>query len=112
MSLALRAGVPIEAIIDQAMSIRPCTAYVNRTKNKGDTSVGTSCPSAIGHALKYLFSKMIDMRSLETDVDEDDCAVKQKHNNNNAIKCPECGNTLTFEGGCNICKNCGWTKCD
>ena len=112
MSLALRAGVPIEAIIDQAMSIRPCTAYVNRAKNKGDTSVGTSCPSAIGHALKYLFSKMIDMRSLEADVDEDDCAVKQKHNNNSAIKCPECGNTLTFEGGCNICKNCGWTKCD
>jgi ribonucleoside-diphosphate reductase alpha chain len=25
--------------------------------------------------------------------------------------CPECGEPLVFEGGCNICKNCGWSKC-
>ena len=27
------------------------------------------------------------------------------------IVCPECGEPLSFEGGCNICKNCGWSKC-
>jgi ribonucleoside-diphosphate reductase alpha chain len=27
------------------------------------------------------------------------------------ILCPECGETLIFEGGCNICKSCGWSKC-
>lgn len=26
--------------------------------------------------------------------------------------CPECGAPLTFEGGCNTCKECGWSKCD
>ena len=26
--------------------------------------------------------------------------------------CPVCGEELTFEGGCNVCKNCGWSKCD
>ena len=26
--------------------------------------------------------------------------------------CPECGTPLTFEGGCNTCKSCGWSKCD
>ena len=25
--------------------------------------------------------------------------------------CPECGEQLVFEGGCNVCKNCGWSKC-
>ena len=25
--------------------------------------------------------------------------------------CPECGEPLVFEGGCNVCKNCGWSKC-
>ena len=25
--------------------------------------------------------------------------------------CPECGEPLVFEEGCNICKNCGWSKC-
>jgi ribonucleoside-diphosphate reductase alpha chain len=28
-----------------------------------------------------------------------------------ALICPECGTPLVFEGGCNICKNCGWSKC-
>ena len=26
--------------------------------------------------------------------------------------CPECGEPLTHEGGCDICKNCGWSKCN
>lgn len=113
MSLALRAGVPIESIIDQAMSIRPCTAYVNRAKTKKDTSMGTSCPSAIGNALKDLFNKMIDVRSSDCDMDDEDYGDKEQIlNTDNSINCPECGNKLTFEGGCNICKNCGWTKCD
>ena len=25
--------------------------------------------------------------------------------------CPECGEFLVFEGGCNVCKSCGWSKC-
>lgn len=28
-----------------------------------------------------------------------------------SILCPQCGEPLTFEGGCNTCKNCGWSKC-
>jgi ribonucleoside-diphosphate reductase alpha chain len=38
----------------------------------------------------------------------------KKVNKKQGIKnpCPECGAELVFEGGCNICKNCGWTKCD
>jgi ribonucleoside-diphosphate reductase alpha chain len=107
ISLALRAGVPIEAIIEQAMSIRPCTAYVNRTKSKKDTSAGTSCPSAIGYALKDLYAKAKELR-LEVD-DEDDEVNEDK---TSMPKCPECGMPLIQEGGCNICKNCGWTKCD
>lgn len=105
MSLALRAGVPIEAIIDQAMSIRPCSAYINRTKSKGDTSQGTSCPSAIGYALKDLRDKMIDLNIEEPIVQNKQADVK------NSVPCPECGANLTFEGGCNVCKACGWSKC-
>jgi ribonucleoside-diphosphate reductase alpha chain len=117
MSLALRAGVPIEAIIDQAMSIRPCTAYVNRTKSKHDTSAGTSCPSAIGYALKDLMNKINDMRSDDIDEEqesEDNVSVVNAQNStdNSAIKCPQCGEKLAFEGGCNSCKVCGWSKCD
>ena len=27
------------------------------------------------------------------------------------IKCPECGEPIIHEGGCDICKACGWSKC-
>ena len=29
-----------------------------------------------------------------------------------SVPCPECGSPLVFEGGCNSCKNCGFSKCD
>jgi uncharacterized Zn finger protein (UPF0148 family) len=25
--------------------------------------------------------------------------------------CPECGATLEHEGGCNVCRICGYSKC-
>lgn len=104
MSLALRAGVSVEDIIDQAQSIRPCTAYVSRAKSKKDTSPGTSCPSAIGNALKDLYGKT---KGLKLDTNK-----IIEHEILSSFKCPKCGETLVMEGGCNICKACGWTKCD
>ena len=116
MSLALRAGVPIEAIVDQAMSIRPCNAYVNRTKSKGDTSKGTSCPSAIGYAFKDLYNKICDLYKTDYDDVEEDAFIDDSIEDN-FMKCPECGAKLQSEGGCVICKGdenhigCGWSKC-
>lgn len=115
ISLALRGGIPIDDIIDQANSIRPCTAYVNRTKSKHDTSPGTSCPSAIGKALQDLCEKIQDKCFIEEeDCDdvEDTKNTKTNTRSNKNSMCPECGSKLQQEGGCNICKNCGWTKCD
>ncbi len=112
MSLALRAGVPIESIIDQAMSIRPCTAYINRTKAKHDTSIGTSCPSAIGYALKDLQDKIYNTYVSDCYLEKSDiCTNKNTQIDNSKASCPECGDELSFEGGCNICKSCGWSKC-
>lgn len=120
ISLALRAGVPVESIIDQAMSIRPCKSYTDRTKSKGDTSKGTSCPSAIGYALKELQEKINARYFVEEDCEDentceeicDDVRKEDKKVVHNNPKCPECGAELAFEGGCNSCKNCGWSKCD
>ena len=122
ISMALRGGIPIEAIIDQAMSIRPCKAYTDRTKKKGDTSPGTSCPSAFGHALKDLQAKMKDRcfadESTDEENDEEDLGVINTIETIVTPKCPECGAKLQFEGGCVICKGdethpgCGWSKCD
>lgn len=110
ISTALRGGVPIEVIIDQAKSIRPCTAYVTRTKTKGDTSPGTSCPYAIGLALQDLYNKTKDSY-IEDEIEVvESKPVKQVKQSKNT--CPECGEPLEHEGGCIVCKTCGFSKCD
>lgn len=121
MSLLLRAGVPVEEIVDQARSIRPCKAYTDRTKAKGDTSKGVSCPSAIGHALIDLRDKINDrifndeLEDYEYDNIEYLEEVEIQHCGgcaNSTPSCPECGEPLIFEGGCSVCRNCGHSKCD
>lgn len=124
ISLALRAGVSIEDIIDQCKSIKPCPAYVSRTNKKHDTSKGSSCPSAIGYALEDLYAKIkercfadFDLVDFEEEREEmfckcESCVECQTEECNDIPRCPECGDSLVFEGGCNICKSCGWSKCD
>ena len=104
------------------MSIRPCKAYTDRTKSKCDTSKGTSCPSAIGHALKELQEKINARCFADEEIEEeyyDDYEKefvvtnsKGTHKLVNNLICPECESELHFEGGCILCSNCGWTKCD
>ena len=112
--MALRGGIPIECIIDQAKSIRPCTSYVCRSKSKGDTSEGTSCPSAIGLALQDMYNKIKDNSIVDIDDEEleDEFIVDENEVDVEKPKCPECGEPLAFEGGCIICHNCGYSKCD
>ena len=110
ISTALRGGIPIEVIIDQAKSIRPCTAYVSRTKTKGDTSPGTSCPYAIGLALQDLYNKTKDSYAEDELEVTETKPIKQIKQIKNA--CPECGEPLEYEGGCVVCKTCGFSKCD
>ena len=127
ISLALRAGVSVNDIIDQCKSIKPCPAYVTRTNKKHDTSKGSSCPSAIGYALEDLCQKIKERFFADFDLDAGDdfynaiqececsscenCQVEQVQNTS-IPKCPECGEPLIFEGGCNVCKACGYSKCD
>jgi len=117
ISIALRAGVPIESIIDQAKSIKPCKAYTDRTNKKGDTSKGTSCPSAIGFALEELQKKINDRCFADFDNENEEYEEKpntKPKENQNKVKytCPECGEDLNFEGGCQTCVSCGFSKCE
>ena len=119
ISLALRAGVSIEDIIDQCQSIKPCPSYVSRTVKKHDTSKGSSCPSAIGYALKDLCDKVKDRFFADFDLVDNDSSTEDiidtiiiETPKQDKPTCPECGESLIFEGGCNVCKACGWSKCD
>lgn len=99
ISLAARNGVSIDDIVDQLDSCGVCPSYAVRKATKGDVSAGACCPIAIGKALK-------DMRSEVTKGKIKNTPTKT------SILCPKCNEPLIQEGGCIICKNCGWSKCD
>lgn len=121
ISLSARAGVDIYSIVDQLKSSGTCPSYAVRTATKHDTSIGSSCPVAVGNALLNMYKEL--QGELFEDVDEKPIKNKEtiKRGKRLGIKpvdesqivpCPECGSPLVFEGGCNSCKNCGFSKCD
>ena len=120
ISLAARAGVGVDSIVDQLDSCGVCPSYHARRITKRDTSAGSSCPVAIGRALKEMWAEM------QSEINDSDAGSAQKVQPIKKVekapevkkveisdaKCPECGETLTHEGGCDICKNCGYSKCN
>ena len=112
ISLAARGGIDVYSIVDQLKSSGTCPSYAVRTATKHDTSKGSSCPVAIGNALLEMYEEMMDEVGF-SDVEEKELEViTPKIVPVSKAKCPQCGGELVFEGGCNTCKNCGWSKCD
>lgn len=109
ISLSARGGIDIYSIEDQLKSSGTCPAYAVRTATKHDTSKGSCCPVAIGNALIDMYEEVInDIYSEEEILNK----IEESRESEILIKCPQCGSDLIFEGGCNTCKECGWSKCD
>ena len=121
ISLAARGGISIYDIVDQLKSSGSCPSYAVRSATKHDTSKGSCCPVAIGNALIDMYNELHkelfddEMDNLETAIGQPTKKIIPKFIKRDKGKknpCPQCGEELTFEGGCNICKSCGWSKCD
>ena len=110
ISLSARGGVDTYSIVDQLKSCGSCPSYAARSATKHDTSKGSCCPVAIGNALLDMYEEMLEEIGW-SNYENDDHNVPEKMNSSKPV-CPECGEELTFEGGCNICKSCGWSKCE
>lgn len=122
ISLAARGGIDIFSIVDQLKSSGTCPSYAVRHATKKDTSRGSSCPVAIGNALLDMYYEM--KNEIYEDENEEIYINTKKIVKSPVFKnelrkeqikkpiCPECGGELIFEGGCNTCKDCGYSKCD
>jgi ribonucleoside-diphosphate reductase alpha chain len=87
ISLALRAGVKIDAIIKQITGIRcPNPMWVNGRQV-------LSCPDAIAQVLAKV---------AQVEAPAPVAAMGA---------CPDCGGALEHEGGCLVCRGCGFSKC-
>lgn len=121
ISLACRGGVKIEDIADQLQSTGACPSYASRTATKHDTSKGACCPMAIGNALMEMWKEMkeriekgnsiIALTNSNSQIPSSESIPSSNPEANNGAKCPECGSELIQEGGCVICKSCGWSRC-
>lgn len=121
ISLACRGGVKIEDIADQLQSTGACPSYASRTATKHDTSKGACCPMAIGNALMEMWKEMkeriekgnsiIALADSNSQISTSESRPPFNPEVDNGAKCPECGSELIQEGGCVICKSCGWSRC-
>lgn len=117
ISISARGGIDIETIVDQLNSSGSCPSYTARRVTRKDTSKGACCPMAVGNALLDMYNEMQE----ELAEQEGKASWKAKkapkpravssEANADKMYCPECGEPLVFEEGCNICKSCGWSKC-
>jgi ribonucleoside-diphosphate reductase alpha chain len=93
-SLALRSGIKVDEIVHQLKGIGGEHPVF---QNGG---LVLSIPDAI--------ARVLDRRYLSGD------AVKRNHKSEYSLmgeKCPECGQTVSFEEGCILCHFCGFNKC-
>jgi ribonucleoside-diphosphate reductase alpha chain len=104
VSLACRAGVSINDIQDQLNSTGACPSYAIRTATKHDTSKGACCPMAIGNALMDMWKEVQEELGYLEEPKKKKIQIGEL--------CPECGAILEHSGGCDICKECGYSHCN
>jgi len=112
ISMSARAGISIYTIVDQLNSCGSCPSYAIRSATKHDTSQGACCPMAVGNALLDMYKEMKkDLEEGRIVEHRNDKEPEAEDNVKEKVICPECGQPLAHEGGCAVCKNCGWSKC-
>lgn len=100
-SVALRSGMSPKDIIEQLKGIRCPSA----TRQKGLDAL--SCPDAIGRVLEKVLLEQSSLKLQSTPTKKEETASSHSV----ASICPECKKPVTHEGGCVVCKDCGYSKC-
>lgn len=114
ISISARGGIDIYTIIDQLNSTGSCPSYSVRRATHKDTSKGSCCPMAVGNALLDMYNEVqqeIAQKSAKEPAKKIPKPKAVQASSRDKMVCPECGEPLVFEGGCNVCKSCGWSKC-
>lgn len=108
-SIALRSGIDVRSIIDQLKGIR-CPSTIRQSGMKC-----TSCPDAIAKAIERVYQQQVRLghwAEPEFSAAEGSAASQVETVVPGRMRfCPECGAKLEHEGGCVICRNCGYSKC-
>lgn len=128
VSIALRSGVDHKYIVEQLKGIR-CPSTI---RQKGLKVM--SCPDAIGRLIEKVAKIQNGSHNIagELGISEDlkfhgptaklhcseessaleaCCKEDEVVDVESKATCPECGKAVEHEGGCMVCRNCGYSKC-
>lgn len=127
ISTALRSGLEVDAIIEQLKGIRCHSTLRQRGVNKNIKVL--SCPDAIGRVLDKVAKLCREGEQIGLPVEQgrastfvsvpeepangDDDVIAEENGVSNLINspCPECGGAMEHEGGCVVCRGCGYSRC-
>ncbi|MBN2028806.1 vitamin B12-dependent ribonucleotide reductase [bacterium] len=111
ISISLQKGVKVEEISQTLMGITGSKPVWN------EGNLVKSVPDGIGQILLHEFGtqnkektksyklKPVTYSSPSKTIDESDISILR------GPECPECGNTMETEGGCSVCRYCGYSHC-
>jgi ribonucleoside-diphosphate reductase alpha chain len=130
VSIALRSGIKTKTIVEQLKGIR-CPSTI---RQKGLNVL--SCPDAIGRLIEKVAKLQngtdeevagelsstgilniprptanCDTSACSTCTMQDSCNNPDRNDAEVINACPECGRPVEHEGGCVVCRNCGYSKC-
>ncbi len=122
VSTALRSGMDVDTVIEQLKGIR-CHSTLRQKGTNGNIKV-LSCPDAIGRVLEKVAKllkegeqvPMLDHKpeaiaAIPHAGEDEDHSGPDAHKERPTSPCPECAGAVEHEGGCMICRTCGYSKC-
>lgn len=109
ISIALRSGMDVKSLVEQLKGIRCATTI----KQRGLKVM--SCPDAIGRVIEKVM-KLQNGNGRDDELAAINSIAEMEEETNAAYvacenSCPDCGKPVEHEGGCVICRNCGYSKC-
>ncbi|NLJ30905.1 MAG: vitamin B12-dependent ribonucleotide reductase [Clostridiales bacterium] len=116
VSIALRSGIDVQSIVHQLKGIR-CPSTVRQQGLKC-----TSCPDAIAKTIERVYRRQVELGKwpalpeIPARPNPAPQPGKSFPSGEPAVAgqmhfCPECGAKLEHEGGCVMCRQCGYGKC-
>ncbi|WP_024831774.1 vitamin B12-dependent ribonucleotide reductase [Ruminiclostridium josui] len=138
VSVALRSGMDVKSIVEQLKGIRcpstirqkglkvlSCPDAIGRLiekvakiqSNKDEDVAGEICATTEYSLLQKPSARTAHTEASDCDSQCSSCTMNAVCSNPEndvdfvSAECPECGKALEHEGGCVICRSCGYSKC-